>query len=89
MKVKELHHSLQTEKASRTDLEMYVAVLNTQKGVLQEDVDKLRSQLHERKPQSWSASAIIVVTITIIIFVIFFIAWGGSLSKAAYLAEDL
>lgn len=50
MKVKELHHSLQTEKASRTDLEMYVAVLNTQKGVLQEDVDKLRSQLHERKP---------------------------------------
>jgi len=52
MKVKELHHSLQTEKASRTDLEMYVAVLNTQKGVLQEDVDKLRSQLHERKPQS-------------------------------------
>lgn len=46
-KVKELNHSLQTEKASRTDLEMYVAVLNTQKGVLQEDVDKLRSQLHE------------------------------------------
>ena len=45
--VKELNHHLETEKASRTDLEMYVAVLNTQKTVLQEDADKLRDQMQE------------------------------------------
>ena len=45
--VKELNASLETEKASRTDLEMYVAVLNTQKNVLTEDADKLRLQLQE------------------------------------------
>ena len=45
--MKELNHHLETEKASRTDLEMYVAVLNTQKNVLQEDADKLRQELHE------------------------------------------
>ncbi len=45
--VKELNASLETEKASRTDLEMYVAVLNTQKNVLTEDADKLRTQLQE------------------------------------------
>ena len=45
--MKELNHSLETEKASRTDLEMYVAVLNTQKTVLQEDSEKLRAELHE------------------------------------------
>jgi hypothetical protein len=44
-KVKELQENLNREKSSRTDLEMYVAVLNTQKGVLQEDLDKLRTQL--------------------------------------------
>ncbi|XP_077995357.1 rab GTPase-binding effector protein 1-like [Glandiceps talaboti] len=46
-KVRELNHYLEAEKASRTDLEMYVAVLNTQKNVLQEEADKLRSELHE------------------------------------------
>ena len=35
------------EKSARTDLEMYVAVLNTQKNVLSEDVDKLRMQLND------------------------------------------
>ena len=45
--MKELNASLETEKASRTDLEMYVAVLNTQKNVLTEDADKLRLQLGE------------------------------------------
>lgn len=45
IKVKELQENLNREKSSRTDLEMYVAVLNTQKGVLQEDADKLRAQL--------------------------------------------
>ncbi|CAH1801364.1 unnamed protein product [Owenia fusiformis] len=46
-KVKELNTYLEAEKSSRTDLEMYVAVLNTQKQVLQEDNDKLRAELHE------------------------------------------
>lgn len=45
--MKELNQHLETEKASRTDLEMYVAVLNTQKSVLQEDADNLRAELHE------------------------------------------
>ncbi|XP_061596297.1 rab GTPase-binding effector protein 1 isoform X1 [Cololabis saira] len=46
-KVKELNHVLEAEKSCRTDLEMYVAVLNTQKSVLQEDAEKLRRELHE------------------------------------------
>ncbi|XP_018408880.1 PREDICTED: rab GTPase-binding effector protein 1 isoform X1 [Nanorana parkeri] len=46
-KVTELNHYLETEKSCRTDLEMYVAVLNTQKSVLQEDAEKLRKELHE------------------------------------------
>ncbi|XP_044285732.1 rab GTPase-binding effector protein 1 isoform X3 [Varanus komodoensis] len=46
-KSKELNHYLEAEKSCRTDLEMYVAVLNTQKSVLQEDAEKLRKELHE------------------------------------------
>uniref|UniRef100_A0A8C4QB83 Rab GTPase-binding effector protein 1 n=1 Tax=Eptatretus burgeri TaxID=7764 RepID=A0A8C4QB83_EPTBU len=46
-KVKELNKYLETEKACRTDLEMFVAVLNTQKAVLQEDAERLRRELHE------------------------------------------
>ncbi|XP_020820356.1 rab GTPase-binding effector protein 1 isoform X1 [Phascolarctos cinereus] len=46
-KVRELNHYLEAEKSCRTDLEMYVAVLNTQKSVLQEDAEKLRKELHE------------------------------------------
>ena len=45
--MKQLQESLQREKSSRTDLEMYVAVLMTQKNVLTEDVDKLRMQLND------------------------------------------
>ncbi|XP_053310935.1 rab GTPase-binding effector protein 1 isoform X1 [Spea bombifrons] len=45
--VKEMNHYLEAEKSCRTDLEMYVAVLNTQKSVLQEDAEKLRKELHE------------------------------------------
>lgn len=45
-KVKELSQYLEAERSSRTDLEMYVAVLNTQKGVLQEDTEKIRKELH-------------------------------------------
>ncbi|XP_048582683.1 rab GTPase-binding effector protein 1 isoform X2 [Nematostella vectensis] len=45
-KVKELSQYLESERSARTDLEMYVAVLNTQKGVLQEDAEKLRNELH-------------------------------------------
>ena len=47
LQVKELQERLNREKSSRTDLEMYVAVLNTQKNVLQEDLDKLRAQLQD------------------------------------------
>ncbi|XP_074175747.1 rab GTPase-binding effector protein 1 isoform X1 [Rhinolophus sinicus] len=47
LQVKELNHYLEAEKSCRTDLEMYVAVLNTQKSVLQEDAEKLRKELHE------------------------------------------
>ena len=39
--------SLDTEKASRTDLEMYVGVLNTQKTALVDEADALRGQLSE------------------------------------------
>lgn len=46
-KMKEINHYLEAEKSCRTDLEMYVAVLNTQKSVLQEDAEKLRKELHE------------------------------------------
>ncbi|XP_057295276.1 rab GTPase-binding effector protein 1-like isoform X4 [Hydractinia symbiolongicarpus] len=45
-KIKETQKYLDAERSARTDLEMYVAVLNTQKGVLQEDADKLRRELH-------------------------------------------
>lgn len=50
VQVKELNHVLEAEKSCRTDLEMYVAVLNTQKSVLQEDAEKLRKELHEGTP---------------------------------------
>ena len=42
-----LHKNLETEKSSRTDLEMYVAVLNTQKTVLQDESDKLTKEIQE------------------------------------------
>lgn len=40
---------LKVEKSSRTDLEMFVAVLNTQKSVLQTENETLKSELHEGK----------------------------------------
>nr|XP_037288274.1 rab GTPase-binding effector protein 1-like isoform X3 [Rhipicephalus microplus] len=46
-KLTSLCKGLQAEKASRSDLEMYVAVLNTQKTVMQEDMDQLRKQFQE------------------------------------------
>ncbi|XP_046841438.1 rab GTPase-binding effector protein 1-like isoform X2 [Xenia sp. Carnegie-2017] len=45
-KIKDLTQYLEAERSARTDLEMFVAVLNTQKAVLQEDADKLRKELH-------------------------------------------
>jgi len=45
--MKKLQQSLEREKSSRNDLEMYVTVLMTQKNVLTQDVDKLRSQLND------------------------------------------
>ncbi|KAG8192731.1 hypothetical protein JTE90_009754 [Oedothorax gibbosus] len=46
-KLTTLSQGLQAEKASRSDLEMYVAVLNTQKAVMQEDMDKMKQEFHE------------------------------------------
>ncbi|XP_022242790.1 rab GTPase-binding effector protein 1-like isoform X2 [Limulus polyphemus] len=46
-KLTSLNKGLQAEKSSRSDLEMYVAVLNTQKEVMQEDMDHVRKELQE------------------------------------------
>ncbi|GFO20972.1 Rab GTPase-binding effector protein 1 [Plakobranchus ocellatus] len=46
-KVEKLYSYLKAEKAARTDLEMYVAVLNTQKGVVQEEADRVSEELQE------------------------------------------
>jgi len=56
LQVKELQESLQREKSSRTDLEMYAAVLTTQKNVLSDDVDKLRMQLNDGELHCFSSS---------------------------------
>lgn len=47
VQVEKLLKIVKAEKAARMDLEMYVAVLTTQKNVLQEDTDKVRKELHE------------------------------------------
>ena len=47
MKVEKLYSYLKAEKAARTDLEMYVTVLSTQKGVVQEDADRVSEELQE------------------------------------------
>ncbi|XP_071945814.1 rab GTPase-binding effector protein 1-like [Antedon mediterranea] len=46
-KIQELSNTLDNEKASRVDLEMYVAVLNKQKSVLQEEVDARSKELFD------------------------------------------
>ncbi|GFR74029.1 rab GTPase-binding effector protein 1-like [Elysia marginata] len=46
-KVEKLYSYLKAEKAARTDLEMYVTVLSTQKGVVQEEADKVSEELQE------------------------------------------
>nr|CAB3265387.1 rab GTPase-binding effector protein 1 [Phallusia mammillata] len=45
--VRELSYSLQSEKSSRTDLELYVEVLSRQKTVLQQENDILKREMHE------------------------------------------
>jgi Rab GTPase-binding effector protein 1 len=40
---------LRIEKSSRKDLEMYVAVLSTQKNILDEECDKSKKDLEEGK----------------------------------------
>jgi len=54
--------TLDTEKASRTDLEMYVGVLNTQKMALLDDNDKLRARLNEG--YTTTATTTIITTTT-------------------------
>ncbi|BFZ04743.1 hypothetical protein BsWGS_07781 [Bradybaena similaris] len=46
-KVEKLLGYLKAEKAARTDLEMYVQVLSTQKSVLQDEADALNTELQE------------------------------------------
>ncbi|KAL4223722.1 growth factor [Mactra antiquata] len=46
-KIQQLYKYLKAEKASRTDLEMFVAVINTQKNALQDEADNIRSELKE------------------------------------------
>lgn len=46
-KLKGLHEGLQAEKSSRSDLEMYVEVLQSQKATLVNEADELRKQLRE------------------------------------------
>lgn len=44
---------LKAEKASRKDLEMYVAVLSTQKNVYEEEADKLKKDLDDGERAQW------------------------------------
>lgn len=65
-KVEKLMVCLKAEKAARTDLEMYVTVLSSQKGVLQDEADRLGQEMkdvcrlleeeqasHESLKQTW------------------------------------
>ncbi|XP_052800812.1 rab GTPase-binding effector protein 1-like isoform X2 [Mya arenaria] len=47
IQIEKLIKYLKAEKASRTDLEMFVAVINTQKTAMQDENDKLREELSE------------------------------------------
>ncbi|XP_041455929.1 rab GTPase-binding effector protein 1-like isoform X1 [Lytechinus variegatus] len=46
-KIKDLNKVLETEKAARTDLELYVAVLGKQKQVMQDEGDEMRTELKD------------------------------------------
>ncbi|XP_071179793.1 rab GTPase-binding effector protein 1-like isoform X2 [Mytilus edulis] len=46
-RIQELLHYLRVEKSSRKDLEMYVAVLTTQKNIFEEECDKTKKDLEE------------------------------------------
>lgn len=48
-----MSNTLEAEKASRADLELYTAILNTQKTALNDDVDRLRTQLTELRQVCW------------------------------------
>jgi len=43
---------LKAEKASRTDLEMFVAVINTQKNAMGDENDKIRNELKEGRQRN-------------------------------------
>ena len=43
--LKDVRKNFELEKSARSDLEMFVAVLNTQKAVLQEDCERLKAEL--------------------------------------------
>lgn len=57
LQLKGVSSTLEAEKASRADLELYTAILNTQKTALTDDVDRLRAQLTElRQVSDWLTS---------------------------------
>lgn len=70
--MKELNHVLEAEKSCRTDLEMYVAVLNTQKSVLQEDAEKLRKELHDGTLFSFNINDAVFFWYWVVFFSAFF-----------------
>lgn len=56
MQIRDLNKVLETEKAARTDLELYVAVLGKQKHVMQDEGDQMRDELKDGKITNYSLS---------------------------------
>ena len=49
LQIRDLNKVLETEKAARIDLELYVAVLGKQKNVMQDEADQMRDELKDGK----------------------------------------
>ncbi|RDD41113.1 Rab GTPase-binding effector protein 1 [Trichoplax sp. H2] len=63
--VKGLQSCLSAERSSRTDLEMYVAVLNTQKDVLQEEKQRLEEEFRRVKDTVQQANKALTFLVTV------------------------
>ena len=48
-RLRELSKNLELEKSSRSDLEMYVAVLSAQKSAIQNEAEKIKADLQDGK----------------------------------------
>jgi len=51
LQLRETLCGLEAEKSSRADLEMYVALVNTQKTLFQEDLEKAKTQMRELRQE--------------------------------------